>query len=146
MNKFKKGDKFIPRKPINIDNLSGWVSGMDKYQGKTLTVKCLLDEEGDVEAEETDYCFSSDWCEKVDDNSKISNESGLEFKDISTEKYRTYEWGDGFKLTIIEPTHLNVSKSGEHRILDKSGKSHYIPNGWRHLYWEVFDGQPNFVK
>ena len=76
----------------------------------------------------------------------MKNESGLEFNEISAEKYRTYEWSNGFKLTITEPTHLNVSNSGGHRILDKSGKSHYIPSGWVHLYWEVFDGQPNFVK
>jgi hypothetical protein len=76
----------------------------------------------------------------------MKNESGLEFKEISTERYRTYEWSDSFKLTITEPTHLNVSKTCGHRILDKSCKSHYVPSGWVHLYWEVFDGQPNFVK
>ena len=76
----------------------------------------------------------------------MKNKSGLEFKEINSEKYRTYQWSNGFELTIIEPTHLNVSNSGGHRILDKSGKSHYIPNGWVHLYWEVFEGQPNFVR
>lgn len=74
----------------------------------------------------------------------MKNESGLDFKDVSTEKYRTYVWSDGFKVTITEPTHLNVSNSGGHRLLDRSGISHYVPSGWKHLYWEVFDGQPNF--
>lgn len=76
----------------------------------------------------------------------MKNESGLVFSDISSEKYRTYEFNNGAKVTITEPTYLNVSKSGGHRVLDKSGVSHYIPTGWIHLYWEVFDGKPNFVK
>ena len=75
----------------------------------------------------------------------MKNESGLEFKDISTEKYRTYDWLDGSKITITNPIYLNVSDNG-HRVFDSLGISHYIPKGWRHLYWEVFDGQPNFVK
>ena len=76
----------------------------------------------------------------------MKNESGLEFKEIKTEKQRTYEWADGFKVNIEHPTHLNVSASGGHRILDYLGISHYIPSGWRHLYWTVFDDAPNFVK
>ena len=76
----------------------------------------------------------------------MKNESGLEFKEINTEKYRTYEWESGFKVTIENPVYLNVSNSGGHRILDKSNKSHYIPAGWKHLFWEVFDDKPNFVK
>lgn len=75
----------------------------------------------------------------------MKNESGLEFRDISTEKYRTYDWLDGSKITITNPVYLNVSDNG-HRVFDRLGISHYIPKGWRHLYWEVFDGQPNFVK
>ena len=76
----------------------------------------------------------------------MKNESGLEFKTITTEKYRTYEWSDGTKITINQPTHLNVSQSGGHRLLDNAGVSHYIPSGWIHLYWEVYPDQPNFVK
>lgn len=73
------------------------------------------------------------------------NESGLVFNEIKTEKYRCYKWSDGFIINIKQPTHLHVSVSG-HRLLDKEGKSHYIPNGWKHLYWEAYDGEPNFVK
>jgi len=76
----------------------------------------------------------------------MKNESGLIFKDISSEKYRTYEWGNGDKIIITKPTHLNVSESGGHRLLDDTGKSHYIPSGWIHLSWEVYSGSPNFVK
>ena len=77
---------------------------------------------------------------------KIINESGLEFNDISSEEYRIYEWGDGETIKIQKPTHLNVSKSGGHRIFDDNGISHYIPSGWKHLSWKAFQGKPNFVK
>jgi len=76
----------------------------------------------------------------------MKNESGLQFTDISSEKFRTYEWPTGYRITIIKPTHLNVSQNGGHRILDKGGVSHYISPGWAHLFWEVFEGRPNFVK
>ena len=74
------------------------------------------------------------------------NNSGLDFTEIDSEKYRTYEYSDGYSITIDEPTHLNVSASGGHRVLDKNKVSHYIPSGWKHLYWEAFEGKPNFVK
>jgi len=74
------------------------------------------------------------------------NESGLFFIEIQSEEYRTYKWSDGFEVTIKNPTHLNVSKSGGHRLLDKEGKSPYVQSGWRYLYWKAFDGKPNFVK
>lgn len=76
----------------------------------------------------------------------MKNDSKLKFIDISSEKYRTYEWDNGYTITINEPTFLNVSESGGHRLLDKNGKSHYIPSGWIHLFWEVFEGKPNFVS
>lgn len=75
----------------------------------------------------------------------MRNETHLEFTDISGEVYRTYVF-PSLEVTIHSPTHLNVSESGGHRILDSNGTSHYIPNGWVHLYWEVHDGFPNFVK
>jgi hypothetical protein len=75
----------------------------------------------------------------------FKNASGLPFSDISTELYREYDFGN-YKVRINEPIFLNVSKSGGHRIFDGSGKSHYIPTGWIHLYWEVSEGKENFVK
>lgn len=76
---------------------------------------------------------------------ELRNESGLAFTDISSEQYRTYDFGD-VKVTINEPLALNVSKSGGHRLLDGQGDSHYIPPGWKHLFWRVKDGLPHFVK
>jgi hypothetical protein len=60
--------------------------------------------------------------------------------DISSEKYRTYVFPD-MTITIEGVSRLYVSDNG-HRVLDKDGTSHYIPKGWRHLYWKA---DPPFV-
>ena len=73
------------------------------------------------------------------------NASGLEFKDISSEYWRRYTFGDGFVVTIKEPLRLHVSKSGGHRLFDASGICHYIPSGWKELCWSVRNGEPHFV-
>jgi hypothetical protein len=65
----------------------------------------------------------------------------MEFKDISSEDYREYRFGD-VVVRIDAPLRLNVSSSGGHRILDSSGTSHYIPTGWQHLSWKA---TPPFV-
>lgn len=76
---------------------------------------------------------------------KPDNTAGqLEFKDVSTEIYRVYEFPDGKIVKINKPVKLNVSKSGGHRILDEKGVSHYVPSGWVHLYWKVKDGMEPF--
>jgi uncharacterized protein YtpQ (UPF0354 family) len=76
----------------------------------------------------------------------LRNESNFEFKDISSEKYRTYVWDNETKITIDEPQWIAVSESGGHRIVDKEEKSHYIPAGWIQLYWEVKSSHyPHFV-
>ena len=41
----------------------------------------------------------------------MKNESGLEFRDISTEKYRTYDWLDGSKITITNPIYVCGDKA-----------------------------------
>lgn len=51
------------------------------------------------------------------------------------EKYRTYVFPGGEKVTIDYPEFLIVSDNG-HRIYDSCGYSHYIPYGWIHLFWE----------
>lgn len=76
---------------------------------------------------------------------EFTNESGLEFTDISSELFRVYVFKDK-EIRINAPLWLNVSKSGGHRLFDAAGISHYIPAGWIHLYWDVKDGNPNFVK
>ena len=67
----------------------------------------------------------------------------MEFKNIENELWRTYEFvkdGVGFIVTINEPSVINVSNSGGHRIVDTCGVSHYIPSGWVHLSWQVRKG------
>lgn len=65
--------------------------------------------------------------------------------DITSERYRVYEFVDK-EVKIEAPVALSVSKSGGHRIFDNFGKSHYVAPGWKHLYWEVEDEAPYFVK
>jgi len=72
------------------------------------------------------------------------NESGLEFKDLSDELFRVYEFPD-MEVKIEEPLLLNVSASGGHRVFDSQGNSNYIPAGWRRLYWRVKENKSNFA-
>lgn len=78
--------------------------------------------------------------------SMFENATDLEFKDISSERYREYRFRGGDVVRIEAPLKLNVSESGGHRIFDAEGVSHYIPAGWIHLSWVAKDGEPNFVK
>jgi hypothetical protein len=68
----------------------------------------------------------------------------MEFKDLTDEKYRVYEFPNGKNVLITDPQKLNVSKSGGHRVLDGEGVSHYIPAGWFHLFWVVKEGKEPF--
>jgi hypothetical protein len=77
--------------------------------------------------------------------SPVTENPDLKFSSLEDEQHRTYEYSDGYKITILNPYRLNVSKSGGHRVLDKQGVSHYIAPGWKHLSWVVKDGQPYFA-
>ena len=68
---------------------------------------------------------------------------GREWTDISSEEWREYTFPGKEVIHIDAPTHLHVSESGGHRLLDSVGISHYVPKGWIHLKWE---GSPPFVK
>lgn len=76
---------------------------------------------------------------------QIKNESDYDFEDISTEEYRVYDFGDDGEITIENPEYLAVSNSG-HRILDGDETSHYVPYGWKHLYWKAGKDDAHFVK
>lgn len=75
---------------------------------------------------------------------EFRNESGLDFRNISSELWREYTFGDRQTVRIDKPLKLYVSDNG-HRILDADGVSHYIPFGWVHLKWQAKDGEPHFV-
>ena len=74
------------------------------------------------------------------------NGSDLEFKDISTEKYREYVFPNSNKLLIKNPLFLHVSTSGGHRLFDAQSTAWYVQpkEGWS-LKWKVDDGKPNFL-
>lgn len=74
----------------------------------------------------------------------VTNNPSLKFNSLESEKFRVYQFRDGFEVRIVSPKVLNVSKGGGHRVLDAEGVSHYIPSGWVHLYWIVKEGQPAF--
>ena len=76
----------------------------------------------------------------------ITNNDQLTFEDISSEEYRVYEFPGNSTVIIKNPTHLNVSRSGGHRVLDNERISHYIPKGWIHLSWKAKEDKPAFVK
>ena len=72
------------------------------------------------------------------------NESKYQFEDISSEIYREYRFPNNEIVRIDYPKKLSVSGSG-HRVWD-GVKSHFIPKGWIHLFWQVNEGKPHFVK
>lgn len=73
------------------------------------------------------------------------HETSHQWTDISSEQFRVYEFADQ-SVKVENPLWLSVSKSGGHRLFDANGVSHYVPTGYRHLYWKVKDGAPHFVK
>lgn len=73
-----------------------------------------------------------------------TDESGLEFSDISDEIFREYLFPGGH-IVRIAGVALNVSSSGGHRIVGADGLSHYVPAGWTHLRWETKTGHPFFA-
>jgi hypothetical protein len=75
----------------------------------------------------------------------VTDNPKLTFSSLEDEQYRIYSFSDGSEITIEHPTYLNVSKAGGHRVLDGEGVSHYIPAGWNHLRWKVFEGKPAFA-
>jgi len=74
------------------------------------------------------------------------NGSGLNFKDISAEDYREYQFPNGNKLLIKNPLCLHVSASGGHRLFDAQGIAWYVQpqEGWS-IHWKVEEGKPNFL-
>lgn len=76
---------------------------------------------------------------------EIRNSSNLKFTDISSEEWREYIFSETHIVRIDGPLGINVSKTGGHRLVDSSGTSHYVHKGWKHLRWQVKEGEPHFV-
>jgi hypothetical protein len=65
----------------------------------------------------------------------------MDFKDISTEEFRTYIFPKGETITITKPMQLHVSKSGYHKIVDSKGLSRIIKPTWLEI---IFKADPPF--
>ena len=74
----------------------------------------------------------------------LHNESAYEFNDISSERWREYDFGD-VDVRIDDPQWLAVSENG-HRVLDGDGVSHYIGFGGFYFKWQAEPDAPHFVK
>ncbi len=74
----------------------------------------------------------------------LRNESVYEFDDISSEERREYQF-NGVHVVIDHPQFLAVSDNG-HRILDKSGKCHYIGLDGFYFNWTPKENEPHFEK
>ena len=69
MKTFKKGDRFIPRKPKNTSQYPTWSMDMDKFNGRVLTFD-KMDYDGNLTSKDAEfYSFHPDWCKKVEENS-----------------------------------------------------------------------------
>lgn len=82
----------------------------------------------------------------------ITNNPNLKFSDLTDEEFRVYEYLNEVggqigweKVVMYGPVALAVSSSGGHRVVTSDGKSHYLPAGWKHLYWQVKTGRPAFA-
>jgi hypothetical protein len=77
----------------------------------------------------------------------LINESGLTFKDISSETVRVYGFPNGETLKIENPKFLNVSKSGGHRIATGNNRCYYVkPTESWYIMWTVKEGEAHFVS
>ncbi len=75
---------------------------------------------------------------------KFINTSGLEFKDISTEQFRTYVYANGFRVKIEHPIKVSIKKNGNHRVWDGES-SFWIREGFMIIIWKAKEGLPHFT-
>lgn len=75
----------------------------------------------------------------------FKNDTEIDFKDISNEKFRVYNFPNGATVRIENPKSLHVSASGGHRIAnDKFGYYVQPREGWW-IVWAIKEGSPAFV-
>lgn len=71
---------------------------------------------------------------KMNYESKVPIE---EWIDISDQKRRVYCFPD-MQVIIANPVRVKITRKPEgdsHRVIDSMNVAHYIPAGWRRLYW-----------
>lgn len=92
---FKKGDRFTPHKPKDVNEYPLWQPCMDLLNGKTLVIENITSN-GEISAE---CClFHPDWCEKVEENQSVETNEMVESSERAPEVGKT-----------ITPEHLRIS-------------------------------------
>ena len=123
MKTFKKGDRFIPRKPKQQNNYEGWADGMNSLEGKTLKVSKITIN-GWLQDYSSGYCFHPDWCEKVEDSvSFVQRECGTISIEATLSTSATATLGDVKKPFLIVTTNHHEGIKYE----EGTAKSPYIP-------------------
>jgi len=65
-------------------------------------------------------------------------------KDISSEQFREYVYGDGRVFTVDRPAMLFIV-GGSHRVIDIHGMTHRPERNSVGIRWKARPGQPLFV-
>ena len=66
-----------------------------------------------------------------------------EWKDISTEMWREYQFPNSETVRVTSPVRFKVSKHQEgdaHRVEAADGRGYYIRAGWLAIRWQVKPG------
>ena len=85
------------------------------------------------------------------EQSEFTSNPNLEFRDISSEKWRVYVYPGGEEIAVKKPLAVCVTSryrnygGNSHRIVDGKGVSHYMPAGWIHIYWKRKKGTKPFL-
>jgi len=73
---------------------------------------------------------------------KFTDNPGLKFKDISSEKYRIYVFPNGVRYKIEEPLAVCARRDHGQRVIDKKGKAYWIRPDFIAIEWENRQGEP----
>jgi hypothetical protein len=66
-----------------------------------------------------------------------------DWKDISTEEWREYQFAKGEKVRIEKPLRFKASahvNGDAHRVEAADGRGHYVASGWFAIRWQVKAG------
>ena len=125
MKTFKKGDRFIPRKPKNTSQYPNWSMNMDKFNGRVLTFD-KMDYDGNLTSKDAEfYSFHPDWCKKVEENSVnfVQREGDTISIEAPLSTSATATLGDVKKPFLIVTTNHHEGIKYE----EGTAKSPYIP-------------------
>ena len=152
--KFKVGDKFIPHKPKDSREYPCWATGMDKYNGKTLTVSTIRFD-GILETEGCKWYFNPSWCTKVEEP-KPKFKKGDWVRSLITgtvgKVEAFYEDGSPFRylLSTIDSKKFTSHESQLEPYFPREGEYAYIECESAYKYIIIYDhlgirGETNHV-